>query len=231
VKARSTSAPTRTIVSLEFDHALADALPSIQLAATYGMPVTLFAMSGRLDLTGYLTADQLRFVQALGDEIGGHTIDHPDLSQLPVAAQRHEICDDRTALEADGLQVTDFAYPYGHAGPATPGIVRACGYESARGAGRLASAGGCYGPCPQAEAVPPKDPFMTRAKNSILDTTRLATLEADVAGPEAHGGGWVQIVFHHVCDRSTPMRSRPRSWPSSSPGWPRNCGSGPGPRR
>jgi peptidoglycan/xylan/chitin deacetylase (PgdA/CDA1 family) len=191
--------PVRTVVSLEFDHAFADTLPSIELAAADGIHVTLFAMSGRLNLPGYLGAAPLRTIQAWGDEIGGHTIDHPDLSKLTPSQQRYEICTDRSALEADGLLVTDFAYPFGHAGPATPGIVRGCGYASARGAGGISSPGGCYGPCPLAETIPPADLYMTRTANSILDTTPLSTIEADVTRAEQRGG-WIQIVFHHVCD-------------------------------
>jgi peptidoglycan/xylan/chitin deacetylase (PgdA/CDA1 family) len=192
---------THAIVSLEFDHATADDLVGAQLAAAHGMNVTLFALSGRIGLPGYLTLGQLLALQARGDEIGGHTIDHPDLARRSVAEQRHEICDDRTALRQAGLDVTDFAYPYGHYGAATPGIVRACGYQSARMAGGLWPDGGCGQPCPFAETIPPRDPFRTRAANSILETTSLSTIEGYVVHAERHGGGWVQIVLHHVCDQ------------------------------
>jgi peptidoglycan/xylan/chitin deacetylase (PgdA/CDA1 family) len=194
------SAAARTIVSLEFDHATSDQLPGIAVAADHGMPVTLFALSGRVGTPGYMTIAQLQALQAAGDEIGGHTIDHQDLSRLSPAAQRQEICGDREALEADGLDVTDFAYPYGHFDAATQGIVRGCGYQSARGTGGLASAGGCFGSCPAAEGIPPANPFDTRTVDSVLDTTPLSTIEAYVIHAERRGG-WVQIVFHHVCDR------------------------------
>jgi peptidoglycan/xylan/chitin deacetylase (PgdA/CDA1 family) len=90
-----------TIVSVEFDHAFSDQQAAVQLANSHGIKVTVFAMSGRIGLPGYMTAAQLRQLQAQGNEIGGHTINHEDLSQLSVAAQRWEICDDRIALEAD----------------------------------------------------------------------------------------------------------------------------------
>lgn len=201
-RARTAAAPTTptTTVSLEFDHAFTDALPGVELANASGMKVTLFAMSGRVGLPTYMTVAQLQTLQAAGDEIGGHTIDHQDLSMLSPAAQRHEICDDRTALEGDGLNVIDFAYPYGHFDAATPGVVRSCGYESARGTGGLASQGGCYGACPNVETIPPADPFDTRTINSVLDTTSVASLEGYVTRAERAHGGWLQIVFHHVCD-------------------------------
>lgn len=193
----------RTIVSLEFDHAFTDQLPAVETANSHGMKVTLFAMSGRLGMTGYMTAAQLLGLQAQGNEIGGHTINHPDLAQLSPAAQRYEICDDRTALEADGLDVTDFAYPYGYFNAHTPGIVRACGYQSARIAGGLGAGGGCPNPCPPAETIPPRNPFQTRTVNSVMKTTSLATIENYVTAAE-RSGGWVQIVFHYVCDGCDP---------------------------
>ncbi len=198
---RTTRTTARTVVSLEFDHATSDQLPGIALAAGHGMHVTVFALSGRVGTPGYMTVTQLQALQAAGDEIGGHTIDHPDLSKLSPAAQRQEICGDRQALEAEGLDVTDFAYPYGHFDAATPGIVRGCGYESARGTGGLASPDGCYGSCPAVESIPPANPFDTRTVDSVLDTTPLTTLERYVTHAEQARGGWVQIVFHHVCDR------------------------------
>lgn len=53
---------------------------------------------------------------AQGDlvEIGSHTVTHPVLSALPVAAQRSEIQQSKTSLEEIlGRPVTSFAYPYG----------------------------------------------------------------------------------------------------------------------
>ena len=107
-------------------------------------------------------------------------------------------------LEADGLDVTDFAYPYGYLNRYTPGIVRACGYESARIAGGLGAHGGCPNPCPPAETIPPRDPFQTRTVNSVMKTTSLGAIENYVIAAERSGGGWVQIVFHYVCDGCDP---------------------------
>ena len=103
-----------TVVSLEFDDATSDQLAAIRLANTYAMNVTLFVPSGLLGAPGFMDAGQLRELEAQGNEIAGHTVDHNDLSQLSPAEQRHQICDDRTALEAAGLKITDFAYPVGN---------------------------------------------------------------------------------------------------------------------
>ncbi len=199
--AGATVAPVdSTIVSLEFDHAFSDEMPALAVVHADGMDATIFAMSGRVGLPGYQTAAQLLAWQDEGDEIGGHTIDHPDLSLISDADQQCEICGDRLALSGMGLQVEDFAYPYGHAGADTAAIARGCGYLSARGTGGLSSPGGCYGPCPPAETLPPVNPFLTRTVNSVITTTTLATIEGYVTAAERYGGGWLQIVFHHVCD-------------------------------
>jgi peptidoglycan/xylan/chitin deacetylase (PgdA/CDA1 family) len=202
---------TRTIVSIEFDHGFSDQQATIALANRYGLKVTVFAISGRIGATGYMTAPQLSALQAAGNEIGGHTIDHPDLSMLSSSVQQQEICGDRVALQALGFDVTDFAYPYGHYNAATPGIVRSCGYQSARGTGGIESQGGCYGPCPPAESIPPQDFWVTRSTNSVLETTTLATIERYVVRAEQHGGGWVQIVFHHICDMCNLYGAEPQT--------------------
>jgi peptidoglycan/xylan/chitin deacetylase (PgdA/CDA1 family) len=203
------AAGARTVVSLDFDHATSDELQGIAIAAAHRMHVTVFALSGRVGTDGYMSAGQLRDLQSAGNEIGGHTTDHQDLATLSPAAQRTAICADRAALEAEGLRVTDFAYPYGHFDAATPGIVRGCGYESARGTGGLASPDGCYGACPAAESIPPADPFDTRTVASVLDTTPTVAIERYVTRAEQAGGGWVQIVLHHVCDRCDPYAVTP----------------------
>ncbi len=62
-----------------------------------------------------LSADE---VIALADdgliEVGGHTVTHPILSSLPLAAQEEEIHGSRSQLERIlGREVYSFAYPYG----------------------------------------------------------------------------------------------------------------------
>jgi peptidoglycan/xylan/chitin deacetylase (PgdA/CDA1 family) len=194
-----------TVVSLEFDDATSDQLAGVRLAAGYGMKVTLFAPSGLLGSAGFMSYGDLRGLEAQGNEIAGHTIDHLDLSQLSPADQRHQICDDRAALEAAGLNVTDFAYPAGNWTAETRGILRSCGYESARDDGGLRSQDGCSGACPPVETIPPADPFQTRTIYPVLSTTSLSTIESYVRRAEARGGGWVQFIFHRVCDGCDPF--------------------------
>ena len=52
-----------------------------------------------------------------------------------------------------------------------------------------------------AETVPPRDSYATRTPPNVKSGTTLATVQSYVTAAEQHGGGWIQIVIHHVCDR------------------------------
>jgi len=68
-------------------------------------------------------------------EIGAHTVTHPALAELPIAAQRSEIQGSKTRLqEILGCEVSSFAYPYGsqrHYTPETATIVQEAEFGSA----------------------------------------------------------------------------------------------------
>ncbi len=190
---------TNTIVSLTFDDTLADQAQVADLAAARGMRVTFFINSPRLDHTGYLTrADVLAF-QAAGHEIGGHTLSHADLPTLDPDEAKREVCNDRLALLAGGFAVRTFAYPFGDDNAAVDQIAADCNYNSARDVGGLVAPGSCAG-CPFANTIPPDRLFSVRTPDSIKIDTTLDTLEGYVLQAEQHGGGWVPLVFHHVCD-------------------------------
>jgi peptidoglycan/xylan/chitin deacetylase (PgdA/CDA1 family) len=165
------------------------------------MRATFYVNSGFVGHPGHLTWAGLRALQAAGHEIAGGSIHHLLLTGLVPGQLRHEICDDRTSLLDQGLEVNAFAYPYGAVDAAAEQEVRACGYAS----GRLASgirggARSCPG-CPYAESLPPRDPLATRLPAGARATTQLARIEGSVRAAQRHGGGWVQLLFHHVCDR------------------------------
>jgi len=80
-----------------------------------------------------LTAAELIELTAGGlVAIGGHTVSHPVLSELPSAAQRKEIQQSKARLEALlGQPVTNFSYPHGSASRDTLRIVRETGFYCA----------------------------------------------------------------------------------------------------
>ena len=65
-------------------------------------------------------------------EIGAHTVTHPLLATLPVAAQRNEIRQSKARIEEIvNRPVTSFAYPHGSYTQETLAVVRDTGFSSA----------------------------------------------------------------------------------------------------
>ena len=60
-----------------------------------------------------MTWSQLHELYVDGNEIAGHTIDHPHLPSSRATKPAREICDDRVHLLNQGFPLTDFAYPFG----------------------------------------------------------------------------------------------------------------------
>ncbi|MFM8340718.1 MAG: Ig-like domain-containing protein [Methylomonas sp.] len=195
----------RTLVSLTFDDGLTQSA-ALAILAKHKMVGTFYVNSDRIDDTDYLSRAELDSLVEAGSEIGGHTINHVDLATLSDAAQRTAICDDMKNLVnwygAD--QVHSFAYPFSSTGPTTQSIVAAgCSgvgtYESARAVGGLVSGTSCSS-CPWSVNVPPGNPYFIATNSSTKSYNTLADLQSYVLQAEQHGGGWVPIVFHRVCD-------------------------------
>lgn len=188
-----------TIVSLTFDDTFEEQLQAADLADARGMHLTFYVNSSRLGLAGYMTRSQLLALQADGHEIGGHTITHANLTSLAEADARGQVCNDRVALLDDGFAVTSFAYPFGANNATTDQMVEECGYNSARDVGGLVTGESCAN-CPYANAIPPLDLYAMRTNGSVESSTTLAMLQEYVTQAEESGGGFVPIVFHHVCN-------------------------------
>lgn len=147
VRARAGSGaglPARPVV-LTFDDGLADfytgAWPVLR---RHGVPATLFVVAGRVGREScwlgregaperpLLDWDQLAEVVAGGVECGAHTLTHPRLGALPLAAAREEIARSRAILEEHlGRPVATFSYPHGHYNAAVRRLVRQAGYTAA----------------------------------------------------------------------------------------------------
>lgn len=194
--ADTTQTSTQTIVSLEFDDGTLSQLKAKNLLERYGMRGTFFVNSGRIGKSNYLTKEDLLNLQANGHEIGGHTVNHKRLTSLSREEQLREVGDDRAALEAMGLKITNFAYPFSSYNDDVKAVVKECGYLSGRRVGRV----GCSG-CPAAETIPPVDPYATRTVMSFTSSTTLAQMQNYIIKAEQNGGGWVQLNFHHICNK------------------------------
>jgi peptidoglycan/xylan/chitin deacetylase (PgdA/CDA1 family) len=182
------AASRATVVSLTFDDGDADNFPVAAVLGQYGLRATWYIPSGLVGSPGYMTWDELQALQAGGQEIGGHSVDHINLDGLGAEELRHQVCDDRKALQGHGLEPASFAYPFGGYDEAAKDMVRECGYTSGRTIGA--------GP----EDIPPTDAFMLRAYPYIVGDTSFSKLQRYVSGMRKESGGWMILIFHHVCD-------------------------------
>jgi peptidoglycan/xylan/chitin deacetylase (PgdA/CDA1 family) len=189
-----------TIVVLQFDDGYADQYPALASLNAHGMHATFFVNSGPTTAgdPGHMSWAQLQELYAAGNEIAGHTIDHVNIKKLKTAAARHQVCDDRVALFDRGFQPTSFAYPFGSFDRGSKAVVQACGYNSGRGVS------GVDERRVFAETIPPADAYATRTPANVKSADTPEVIESYVTGAEQHGGGMVQIVMHHICDRCDP---------------------------
>ena len=180
--------PQDTVVSLTFDDGNADNFTIEPVLKEYGLHATFYIPSGLTGTPGFMTWDQLQVLQADGNEIGGHTLGHVKLQGLDTPSLKHQICDDRTNLINHGFNPISFAYPFGNFDEHVQQMVQYCGYLSAR-----TVIGGL-------ETIPPADPYALRPSPYIVSDTNLAKLERYVWQTRKNGGGWVILIFHHVCN-------------------------------
>jgi hypothetical protein len=196
------STPT-TVVSLTFDDGTADQYAVRSMLAQNGLKATFYINSGTVGTSAsYLSWRQLSDLQADGNEIAGHTINHDDLTQATSSEAQRQVCDDRRMLMGNGFHVTDFAYPFGATDPTVAQIVAGCGYNSARMAWGLCSPG--EQSCQIAETIPPGNQFEVQSTWGLRPWTTLADLEGVVTRAEQNGGGWVPFLFHQICYQTDP---------------------------
>jgi peptidoglycan/xylan/chitin deacetylase (PgdA/CDA1 family) len=201
-----------TIISLTFDDGTADQYQARAMLAQDGLHATFFINSDNIGASSsFMTWDQLTGLNADGNEIGGHTLDHVDLTTVSTTEATRQVCDDRQALISHGFNVTDFAYPYGSSNSTVESIVRGCGYSSARRAWGLCPIGQVPPNCPDGiggqysftTTIPPPNIWGIRV-TSVRASHTLADIEASVTNAENSGGGWAPILMHHVCDGCDP---------------------------
>ena len=190
------------VVTLTFDDGRISNATAAKLLAEHGLHGTFFINSGTIDSPSFLTLADLNAIAASGNEIGGHTVSHPNFSTFTYDEIKRQVCEDRNTLLAWGFPVRNFAYPFGYVTPEIKQIVTDCGYNSARGLGGLktihapdASTGYSCGNCAMAEVIPPDDPMDTKA---VGQQRRL-----DRGRPEESGDGKQgrlgPVTFHGIC--------------------------------
>ena len=203
VSAAPAAAAVPTVVTIGFDDGTADQLGALPILLAHGMTATFFVNSGSIGDPEHLSWVDLHTLFDAGNEIAGHTVNHVNLAPLTTAEARQEVCTDRNNLLTEGFPATSFAYPFGSFDSGTEQVVADCGYNSGRGVSGISKTG------PFAETIPPLDPYATRTPPNPKKSTKLSTLELQVRNAEANGGGWVQFVFHRLCEQCGPYAITP----------------------
>ena len=203
--ASSSKAAEPTIISLTFDDGNGSQLAAAQVLKAHGLVGTFYITTSFVGSSGFLTQANLNTLAADGNEIGGHSVTHPDLTTLSAAAARAEVCNSKTTLEGWGFTVRNFAYPFAAENATAQSAVRDCGFASSRGLGDLRSPASCA-TCPVAESLPPGNPMVVKAPDQVDSTWSLADLQARVTDAETTGG-WVQLTFHEIAVGTDPTLS------------------------
>jgi peptidoglycan/xylan/chitin deacetylase (PgdA/CDA1 family) len=195
----------QTVVTLTFDDQYENQwLYSVPLMQAHNFTGTYYVITSDSD-NGYtccMTWSQLDTLQAQGNDIGSHTVDHPDnLTTLTTQQQTAEVCNSRQDLISHGItDPQSFAYPNGIYNLTTEGIVQQCGFNNARGGGGISNSN-VTPTAPYVEKIPPANQYVLRtiAVDGASDEN-LPDLESFVTAASANGGGWLPITFHDVCD-------------------------------
>ena len=197
------AAISKTVVSLTFDDGNDNQLAAEQVLKANGLVGTFFITTSWIDQPSWLTQANLHSIAADGNEIGGHTVTHPDLTTLSTSAATAEVCNGKSTLTGWGFAVTDFAYPFAAQNSSVQSIVKGCGFASARSLGDVRSPASCAS-CQFAETIPPANPYNTAAPDEVDSTWTLQNLQDLVTNAENNGGGWVQLTFHHIAVGTDP---------------------------
>ena len=195
----------QTVVSLTFDDQWVGqylyAWPAMQ---ANGMTGTFYVINSDTD-NGYpccMSWSQLRTLLAAGNDIGSHSMTHPpSLTTLSTSQVQQEVCGSRQDLIANGIpDPQSFAYPQGAYNATVEGIVQQCGFNNARQGGGLSNSN-TTPTSPYIETIPPKDQYALRTiAVDGASPENLTDLESFVNAAAAHGGGWLPITIHNVCD-------------------------------
>lgn len=123
--------PPRPVL-ITFDDGYRDVLwNAAPLLHRLRMPATAYVITARVGGgdPSFLTWPELRRLEALGFDIGSHTVHHPDLTLLPRAQALSELVDSRRALQRHlHRPVPWLSYPSGRVDRSVVALARRAGY-------------------------------------------------------------------------------------------------------
>jgi peptidoglycan/xylan/chitin deacetylase (PgdA/CDA1 family) len=117
---------------LSFDDGMVADRRLVKLMNEYGLTGTFHLNSNKLGTKDYLTKEEVKNLYK-GHEVSGHTVNHPNLTDLPKIDVIYEVVEDRKALErlAD-YPVRGMSYPFGNTNDFVIEAITGLGIEYAR---------------------------------------------------------------------------------------------------
>jgi peptidoglycan/xylan/chitin deacetylase (PgdA/CDA1 family) len=124
--------PQEAGVCITFDDGCeTDLISAAPVLREFGFRATFYLTAGFLGTPGYQSADQVRELDALGFEIGCHSMTHPYLSDLSDAELGREIVDARLQIEQVlGHAIEHFSCPGGRYDRRTLETARRAGFRT-----------------------------------------------------------------------------------------------------
>jgi peptidoglycan/xylan/chitin deacetylase (PgdA/CDA1 family) len=197
------AATNPTVITFGFDDGTADHVTTVMpLLDKYGFKATFFVNSGNIgdDRGPYMSWQDLHTLQNDGQEVGGHTVNHTNLTTS--ADPKADVCDDLANLKQKGIAVTSFAYPYGAFNGTVEAVLKdGCGSDGSYTSARTTQ--GIDYPCTDLCAMPlpfASAPFRTDALQYMsVSGASAADLINAIRSAHDAGGGWLPLVLHGVC--------------------------------
>jgi peptidoglycan/xylan/chitin deacetylase (PgdA/CDA1 family) len=124
--------PDERSVCITFDDGCeTDLIAAAPILQEYGFRATFYLTAGFLGTPGYLNPDQVRQLDAIGFEIGCHSMTHPYLSDLSDSELSREIGDAKCQIEQTlGHTIEHFSCPGGRYNRRTLEMARRAGFRT-----------------------------------------------------------------------------------------------------
>jgi peptidoglycan/xylan/chitin deacetylase (PgdA/CDA1 family) len=124
--------PQQRSVCITFDDGCeTDLIAAAPILTELGFRATFYLTTGFLGTPGYLSSEQVRELDALGFEIGCHSMTHPYLSDLSELELRREIADAKIQIEQIlGHTIEHFSCPGGRYDRRALEVARGAGFRT-----------------------------------------------------------------------------------------------------
>ena len=123
---------TSTVIALTFSDGFESHKNIAEMLYNREFNATFFINTKNIAFVhGWMNVFDINNLIISGFEIGGHTVDHIDLTTQDSVTIIEQICRDRAQLIANGWVPKSFHYPYGNSNDVVANIVGECGYAGA----------------------------------------------------------------------------------------------------